>query len=85
MIRLLVLAALIYFGGKYIKKLMKDQLSTGRTYPGRKDSEIDDIMIQDPVCGVYFPKRNGIRYVDDGKQLYFCSEECKNKYIEEQK
>ena len=47
--------------------------------------EIDDVMVQDPFCKVYFPKRDAHRLRYDGTELYFCSEECKNKFIELQK
>ena len=47
--------------------------------------EIDDVMVQDPLCKVYFPKRDAYRLKYGGKELYFCSAECKNKFIELQK
>ncbi len=38
-------------------------------------------MVKDPVCGMYMDYRLAVR-LDRGKEaLYFCSEECKNKYI----
>ena len=47
--------------------------------------EIDDVMIQDPICGVYFPKRNGIGLQFKGEELFFCSQECKTKFVETHK
>ncbi|MFC1886053.1 hypothetical protein ACFLZM_03235 [Thermodesulfobacteriota bacterium] len=47
---------------------------------GGPEREIDDLMVQDPHCKIYFPKRNGY-YIDaDGKDLYFCSSECRDQY-----
>jgi uncharacterized protein len=40
------------------------------------------VMIQDPACGVYFPLREGIHLKHQGKDLYFCSPECKDKFLE---
>jgi len=40
-------------------------------------SEIEDVMIKDPYCNIYFPKREGVHLRHDGKDIYFCSEECK--------
>jgi YHS domain-containing protein len=38
-------------------------------------------MVKDPVCGMYMDSRLAVR-LDGGEEvLYFCSEECKNKYI----
>jgi YHS domain-containing protein len=38
-------------------------------------------MIKDPFCEVYFPKRNGVHLNLSGKDLYFCSNQCKDKYL----
>lgn len=51
-----------------------------------KKEEVDDNpveMKQDPVCGVYVEEvtRYKVRYYD--KVYYFCSEECKQKFIEQ--
>jgi hypothetical protein len=43
--------------------------------------EIDDFMVQDPYCGTYFPSRDGFRYREGDRELTFCSEACKQKYI----
>jgi YHS domain-containing protein len=37
----------------------------------------------DPHCHVYIPKREAITLKTAGKTLYFCSKECKKKYLEE--
>ena len=46
---------------------------------------IDDDMVQDPQCGIYFPRRQGVVLRHRGKELLFCSEECKKAYVEKQK
>lgn len=82
MIRLLVIAGLVYLGYKALKSMMM-QKSSRRTYNSdRQQGKIDDVMVKDPYCNVYFPKRNGIHYRLDGEDLYFCSEQCKAKFIE---
>jgi len=44
--------------------------------------EIDDVMVKDPFCEVYFPKRDGIRISHQGQDLYFCSTRCRDKFLE---
>jgi YHS domain-containing protein len=39
-------------------------------------------MIKDPFCEIYFPKKDGVHLRIDGKDLYFCSEECRDKFLE---
>jgi YHS domain-containing protein len=52
-----------------------------RQAAGRSVGQVDDVMIKDPFCEAYFPKRNAVHLNLDGKDLHFCSVECKNKYL----
>jgi YHS domain-containing protein len=45
-------------------------------------AQMDDVMIQDPFCEIYFPKKDGVHLRINGKDLYFCSEDCRDKYLE---
>jgi hypothetical protein len=48
-----------------------------RQEPGR----IDDVMVKDPECGSYFPQRDGVVLKDGGRELRFCSRECRDRYV----
>ena len=39
-------------------------------------------MVKDPVCGTYVEKDSAITVRNGEQTLYFCSYECRNKYIE---
>lgn len=79
--KLLILLVVGYF----CFRAMKNWMMTGSPSPDEVSStsagEIDDVMIQDPVCGVYFPKGNSIKLQYKGEELFFCSQECKTKFI----
>lgn len=49
--------------------------------PVGSDKHLDDIMVQDPYCQVYFPKRSGCHIRTEGEDLYFCSEECRDNFM----
>jgi len=49
-----------------------------------KPLRADDVMIQDPYCGVYFARRDGVTLNYQGKELHFCSESCREKYLTQQ-
>ena len=51
---------------------------------GRGQDRIDDVMVKDPVCQVYFPQREGIRWSHDGSDYFFCSQACLEKFKLEQ-
>ena len=39
-------------------------------------------MVKDPVCGTYVEKDSAITVRNGEQTLYFCSYECRKKYIE---
>ena len=74
-----VLAIVIYRG---LKSWLGQDTSKQQRMSRRQSGHIDDDMVQDPQCGIYFPRREGIAYRDQGKDLLFCSEKCKQDYIQ---
>jgi YHS domain-containing protein len=38
-------------------------------------------MVKDPVCGMYMDCRLAVRLDKKSEEFYFCSEECKQKYL----
>jgi YHS domain-containing protein len=38
-------------------------------------------MVKDPICGMYMDSRLAIRLESGKEEVYFCSEDCKNKYL----
>ena len=79
--RNLILLLIIYLVYKTVKRWMIDQEKNDINYPlGKRGDDKDDVMIKDPQCGVYFPKREGIGLKVDGETVYFCSEKCRDDY-----
>jgi len=80
--RLLIFLGLIYLCYRILKSWMLPSASTSKTFAGQAAGEIDDVMIKDPVCEVYFPQRDGVHLKTDGQDLYFCSLECRDTFID---
>ncbi|MEF3169246.1 MAG: transcriptional regulator [Deltaproteobacteria bacterium] len=49
----------------------------------RRPSPIQDELVRDPVCGVYCPKRDALMLRTWGETHYFCSEECRRRFLQE--
>ena len=79
MIRILILLGIGYFGYKILKSWIAG--SATKTLSKPPTGRIDDVMVKDPYCHVYFPKREGIRLRVDGEDVYFCSKECRDKFL----
>lgn len=83
MIKLILLIALLYFGLKLRRAWLDFKRSQQHVGNRMEINRIDDVMVKDPFCQAYFPKREGVRHLVDGQELYFCSEECRNGYMAE--
>ncbi len=81
MIRFLILFVVGYVFYRALKSWMFPAASSSKSVSSRTAGEIDDVMIKDPFCEAYFPKRNAVHLNFGGKELYFCSVRCKDKYI----
>lgn len=81
LIRLLLIIGIIYAVIKIRSVLKRLSESKKQNFPGMAHTRIDDVMIKDPFCEVYFPKREGHHLKYDGKDLYFCSSICREKFI----
>ena len=82
--RLLIIAALVYLLYRAFKSWMiKSGHRTNGSVEGGGSGAIEDVMVKDPQCQVYFPKRKAVRATVDGEELYFCSAECRDKYLQE--
>lgn len=78
--RLLILLGLFYLGYRTVKSWVF-QDSSKEKISGQTAAQIDDVMVKDPFCEVYFPKRDGLHLRVDDVDYYFCSKECRDKYM----
>lgn len=42
-------------------------------------------MVKDPVCGTYVSTETDIRAKDEDQTYYFCSYECRDKFLQHKK
>ena len=79
--KLLLLIIVAYLAYRAVKSWVLRNLQV----PGESGSQnpkIDDVMVKDPVCGVYFPEREGVALHHDGQRVIFCSKACRDRYVE---
>lgn len=80
--RILILILLVYLGYRVLKAIVMSG-TTGHPPQDRESLRmVDDVMVKDPLCDTYFPKKDGIKTVIQGETLYFCSEKCRDEYLE---
>ena len=81
MIRFIILAVVVYIFYRALKSWMFPAQESSKSVSGKEAGQIDDVMIKDPFCEAYFPKRNAVHLKFEGKDLYFCSTACKEQFI----
>ena len=80
--RLIILLVVGYLIYRAVKSWMFKQMPPGTgTGQGGPAVPVDDVMVKDPSCGVYFPRREAVRLQKDSEELFFCSSECRDKYL----
>ena len=84
MVRAVILIVLLYLLYRLIKTVISGpRLDRTRDVgkQGRKE-RVEDEMVKDPQCGVYVPKREAVTAKVEGEKFYFCSEDCKEAFLE---
>lgn len=86
-LKLLIIAALLYFGYRLFisdwKKKKDKDTEDNSTTNTQESGQVEDVLVEDPVCHSLVPKQQAIRLKQKGKEgyFYFCSEECCNKFV----
>jgi hypothetical protein len=80
MIRAIVFLIIGYLAYRVLRRWLRSRSLSGRM-TGEAAGRIDDVMIKDPQCGTYFPRRDGVVLKRDEADLLFCSTECRDKYL----
>jgi YHS domain-containing protein len=59
----------------------------GRKRPARPAGKprLSGRMVKDDVCGIYLPEENALRETCSGTERFFCSRECREKFLAEKK
>ena len=40
-----------------------------------------DVLVQDPVCQTFIPRKEALKAEKDGKVYFFCSEGCLKRFM----
>ena len=81
MIKFLILFGVGYFLYRAMKSWMMPHGRSSKNVSGNAGAQIDDVMIKDPYCEAYFPRRDAVHLNLSGNDLYFCSKECRDRYL----
>ena len=77
LLRILLIALGIWIFRRLLMAFQKPQ----KTGSPQTPAGAENTMVKDPVCGMYMDSRLAIRLENQTEALFFCSEECRQKFI----
>ena len=80
MMRLLIFIFLAFLLYRVVRRYLR--LGVQKTEQRADGGPVDE-MVQDPSCMTYIPKRTAYRKVIAGREFFFCSRECAEKFERE--
>jgi len=72
---------LIYAVIRFFQNAGKKSTASSR----RDQAQIQGVMVKDEICNTYVPREEALREVREGKEYFFCSRECQQKFLERRK
>ena len=84
-VKILLVLVLIYLGYKIIKSFQKRKPEETKAFKAGTVPAKGEDLVQDPFCKTYVPMSQAYVKEIQGKNQYFCSQECCNKFMEEKK
>ncbi|MBI4455636.1 MAG: YHS domain-containing protein [Acidobacteria bacterium] len=80
LVRLALLFLILYLIRITLRNFFQNVSSRQTSPRSRKRQEIRGIMMKDPVCGIYVDVNSALISKRNGKDFYFCSEDCRKKF-----
>lgn len=83
MLRFIILAVVGYIFYRAIKNWMIGAGAPPDDTANSGGREVDDVLVQDPVCKTYIAQRDSIHLRRNGELIHFCSAQCRDRYVQE--
>ena len=74
-----IVAYIIYSVYRFLKSLGRPRR------PPQEPARLSGVMVKDEACQTYLPRNEALRDVIDGQEHFFCSKDCRQKYLDERK
>ena len=74
-------AYILYSFYRFFKNLARPRKNAPRDGTAR----LSGVMVKDETCQTYLPKSEAIREVVDGREMFFCSQDCRRKFLDERR
>jgi YHS domain. len=82
-IRFFVFITLIYLLYKIIKTVQQLKPTENENYQSKSSSAGGEDLVEDPICHTFVPVSQALKKEISGRDYYFCSKQCIDKYESE--
>lgn len=82
--RLLVLSGLLYAAWRLLRRRIREHVHEEllrEQEAQKKEAAAQDVLEEDPLCGVLIPRQQAVRLRQNGTTYYFCSDACCDQFI----
>jgi uncharacterized protein len=80
--RLILWALIAYFIYLVWKFISRSRQKRG---PSPQAKRLPQMMVKDETCNTYLPLAEALKETDQGQEYYFCSRECRQKFLDRKK
>ena len=80
-LRLIIIGVLLYILYRLLVGPKQKKVYGKRKGPQTTGDAVQDVLVEDPVCHTYIPKRQAVRLHHDKKMYYFCSDKCCQMFL----
>ena len=78
--RFLIYGLLFFFAYRLFRFFVPKGVKENKETVTKGGIQVDDVMVKDPACGIYLPRRDAVREKIRGETHYFCSERCAENF-----
>ncbi|MDD4356772.1 MAG: hypothetical protein PHN98_05925 [Smithellaceae bacterium] len=83
--KVVVILVVLYIVYRIVRMMGRAKVEKVKGYRVDDKSPAGEDLVQDPFCRTYVPKSQAFVREIDGRQYFFCSRECCEKYLSEKK
>lgn len=81
LLRLTFIAVALFAAMSLLRGVLSPERSGQRTRTPAGGREHRGKLVKDPICGTYVPTQTALSTHMDSETFYFCSEECRSRFI----
>ena len=81
LLRILLYFMALVMAGRFLRSLFHSLRGPAPSAANEDPSSKRTSMVKDPMCGMYMDPRLALRMEYKKESVYFCSDECRQKFL----